>query len=152
MSQHLQRVRQGVDYGEEQNVQNLHASLRGLSDGRVTIKPFSLGMLVILGLIFFIGGFFSGRHGANSTVANVGALNSMPAPSTQAAQPSAATASAVQSPVENANAPAVVQVTIRNMKFDPPNVEVKKGDTVEWKNDDITPHTATSATFDSGSI
>jgi len=46
----------------------------------------------------------------------------------------------------------VVEVTIRNMKFNPPSVEVRVGDTVEWKNDDITPHTATSATFDSGSI
>jgi plastocyanin len=38
------------------------------------------------------------------------------------------------------------------MKFDPPNLVVKKGDIVEWKNDDITPHTATSPTFDSGPI
>ena len=52
----------------------------------------------------------------------------------------------------NANAPAVIQVMIRNMKFDPATIEVKAGDTIEWKNDDITPHTATSATFDSGSI
>ena len=52
----------------------------------------------------------------------------------------------------DANAPAVVQITIKNMKFDPPSVELKKGDAVEWKNEDITPHTATSATFDSASI
>jgi mono/diheme cytochrome c family protein/plastocyanin len=57
-----------------------------------------------------------------------------------------------QAAAANANAPAVVQVVIRNMKFNPPNLEVKKGDVVEWKNDDITPHTATSATFDSASI
>lgn len=57
-----------------------------------------------------------------------------------------------QPPVAKVDAPAVVQVMIRNMKFDPPNLEVKKGDVVEWKNDDITPHTATSTTFDSASI
>lgn len=57
-----------------------------------------------------------------------------------------------QSAVVNANAPAIVHVVMRNMKFDPPTVEVKIGDVVEWKNDDITPHTATSATFDSASI
>jgi mono/diheme cytochrome c family protein len=57
-----------------------------------------------------------------------------------------------QAPEANANAPAVVQVLIRNMKFNPPSLEVKKGDIVEWKNEDITPHTATSATFDSASI
>ena len=46
----------------------------------------------------------------------------------------------------------MIEVIIHNMKFNPPNVEVRVGDTVEWKNDDITPHTATAATFDSGSI
>jgi len=50
----LQRDRQGVDYGEEQNVQKLHAAIwHEKADGRVTIKPFSLWMLVICGLIFF---------------------------------------------------------------------------------------------------
>lgn len=48
--------------------------------------------------------------------------------------------------------PAIVQVLIRNMQFAAPKLEVKKGDTIEWRNDDLTPHTATSATFDSGSI
>ena len=48
--------------------------------------------------------------------------------------------------------PAVIAVVIRNMKFDPPRLEVNKGDTVEWKNEDLTPHTATSAKFDSASI
>ncbi|MFN2476406.1 MAG: c-type cytochrome [Chthoniobacterales bacterium] len=48
--------------------------------------------------------------------------------------------------------PAIVQVLIRNMQFSTAKLEVKKGDTIEWKNDDLTPHTATSAAFDSGSI
>ena len=57
----LQRDRQGVDYGEEQNVQKLHAAIRHEQrDGLVTIKPFSLRMLVIWGIIFFFAGFFSG--------------------------------------------------------------------------------------------
>lgn len=51
-----------------------------------------------------------------------------------------------------ASSPAVVVVNIRNMKFDPASVEVRKGDVVEWKNEDITPHTATSSGFDSGPI
>ncbi|HYK23389.1 MAG TPA: cupredoxin family copper-binding protein, partial [Candidatus Acidoferrum sp.] len=46
----------------------------------------------------------------------------------------------------------VANVAMKNMKFSPATIEIKKGDTVEWKNDDITPHTATSATFNSGSI
>jgi plastocyanin/mono/diheme cytochrome c family protein len=51
-----------------------------------------------------------------------------------------------------AAAPQGAQVMIRGMKFNPATIEVKKGDAVEWKNDDITPHTATAPTFDSGSI
>ena len=41
---------------------------------------------------------------------------------------------------------------MQNMQFIPATVEIRKGDVVEWKNEDITPHTATSSTFDSGSI
>lgn len=51
-----------------------------------------------------------------------------------------------------AGQPAIVQVLIRNMQFSPATLEVKKGDVIEWKNDDLTPHTATSPVFDSGSI
>jgi len=47
---------------------------------------------------------------------------------------------------------AVVKVSMRNMQFDPQSLKVKKGTVVEWKNDDIVPHTATSASFDSGSL
>jgi plastocyanin len=47
---------------------------------------------------------------------------------------------------------AVVKVSMRNMKFYPQSLKVKKGTVVEWKNDDLVPHTATSATFDSGSL
>ncbi len=46
----------------------------------------------------------------------------------------------------------VVHVVMKNMKFDPATIEVKSGDTVEWTNEDITPHTSTSAKFDSASI
>ena len=149
----LQRDRQGLDYGE-QHVQKLHAAVqREKGDGRVTIKPFSLWMLVILGIVFFFAGFFSARHGADFTATNVDRGNPPAVQSTlQAVQTGAAPASAAQSTVRDANAPLVVHVAMKNMKFSPATIEIKKGDTVEWKNDDITPHTATSATFDSGSI
>jgi plastocyanin len=46
---------------------------------------------------------------------------------------------------------------IRAFKFDPETVSVHAGDTVEWKNDDIEPYTATDGDprktiFDSGTI
>jgi plastocyanin len=150
----LQGDRQGVDYGEEQNVQKLHAAIRQEQrGGLVTIKPFSLWMLVIWGIVFFFAGFFLARHGADFTATNVDRGNPPAAQSTpQAVQTDAASASAAQSTVADVNAPLVVHVAMKNMKFSPATIEIKKGDAVEWKNDDITPHTATSAVFDSGSI
>jgi plastocyanin len=54
--------------------------------------------------------------------------------------------------------PKVVTVVIREFKFEPATVTVHMGDTVEWKNDDIVPHSATAEraaknpVFDSGII
>lgn len=46
----------------------------------------------------------------------------------------------------------VSQVSIRNVQFFPATLEVPKGAVVEWKNDDLIPHTATAPSFDSGSL
>ena len=51
-----------------------------------------------------------------------------------------------------AAAPAIAKVSMRNMQFSPKTLRVKKGTVVEWTNDDIVPHTVTSASFDSGSL
>ena len=54
--------------------------------------------------------------------------------------------------------PKVVTVVIDEFKFEPAAVTVHAGDTVEWKNDDFVPHTATAdgeaqkPAFDSGTI
>src|SRR5262249_60464570 len=51
-----------------------------------------------------------------------------------------------------------VTVSIAAFKFEPAPVTVNVGDAVEWKHDDIVPHTATAdgeaqkAAFDSGTI
>ena len=54
------------------------------------------------------------------------------------------------------DAPNVVTVEIHNFAFEPATVTVHPGDTVEWKNEDNVPHTATANTpkpgFDSGAI
>jgi plastocyanin len=47
---------------------------------------------------------------------------------------------------------AVVKVSMRNMQFSPRTLDIKKGTVVEWTNDDLVPHTVTSASFDSGSL
>ena len=49
-------------------------------------------------------------------------------------------------------APVVAGVSMRNILFDPVTLEIMKGDVVEWKNDDLVPHTATSSSFDSGAL
>lgn len=54
-------------------------------------------------------------------------------------------------------APAVAGnhvVTIEQMRFDPPTVKVRSGDTIVWVNKDLVAHTvsADGKTFDSGSI
>lgn len=77
--------------------------------------------------------------------------------------PSPATASQranSESAVPKSESAALKQVTvvIRDFKFEPATVTVHEGDTVEWKNDDSVPHTATEdvqgkkPAFDSGSI
>ena len=49
---------------------------------------------------------------------------------------------------------SVHMVTIDGFAFKPPTVTVKQGDTVEWRNGDPVPHTATAkdAGLDSGEI
>src|SRR5690242_12500696 len=95
----LQRDRQGVDYGEEQNVQKLHAALRReKGDGRVTIKPFSLWMLVICAFVFFFAGFFSTRHGTDFIATNVEQSKPLSVQSTlQAVETGTASTSAARS-------------------------------------------------------
>jgi plastocyanin len=94
--------------------------------------------------------FFSSRYGLDFPGGNQ--RNPQSETSLQTARTDANAATTAPSPVAVAGAPAIVQVVMRNMKFQPPTVEVKRGDVVEWKNEDITPHTATSASFDSASI
>jgi plastocyanin len=51
-------------------------------------------------------------------------------------------------------APAVHRVAIRGMQFAPEQVQVARGDRVEWTNEDLVPHTVTAADlrFDSAVI
>jgi plastocyanin len=51
--------------------------------------------------------------------------------------------------------PQTHTIVIKGSAFQPPALTVNSGDTVEWKNNDIVPHTATSTdagSFDSGRI
>ncbi len=48
--------------------------------------------------------------------------------------------------------PKVLKVEIRSMAYTPDALAVSVGDTVEWTNYDLVPHTVSSLTFDSKSI
>lgn len=55
----------------------------------------------------------------------------------------------------NTTAPAAAQVTIESVKYSPETIEIKKGETVAWINNDLTPHTITSQSggeLNSGSV
>jgi len=58
--------------------------------------------------------------------------HSSPAPAAPSAQPASNIG------------PATAKVTIQRLTFSPETVEVRKGETVEWENKDLTPHTVTS--------
>jgi plastocyanin len=52
-------------------------------------------------------------------------------------------------------APAAAKVTIRLLKYSPDTIQIRTGETVEWTNNDLTPHTVTSqpaGDLNSGSI
>lgn len=48
-----------------------------------------------------------------------------------------------KTPDLNQNTPTKHIVTIYQMKFEPENIKVKKGDTIEWVNKDFVPHDIT---------
>jgi plastocyanin len=52
-------------------------------------------------------------------------------------------------------APAATKVTIRLLKYSPDTIQIRAGETVEWTNSDLTPHTVTTeggGVLNSGSI
>ncbi len=60
------RVRQGMDYGEHENVQDVHAAIqREKREPRVGLEPLSLWLIGIYGLAVFFGGAYLGRYSGN---------------------------------------------------------------------------------------
>lgn len=62
-------------------------------------------------------------------------------------RPSGTTAAA-----EAASAPRTHVVRISRSAFSPASLTVNAGDTIEWRNEDVVPHTATGKAFDSGKL
>jgi mono/diheme cytochrome c family protein len=57
------RVRQGMDYGETEDVQQVHAAIqREKREPAVGLEPLSLWLIAIYGLAIFFGGVYLGRY------------------------------------------------------------------------------------------
>jgi plastocyanin len=52
----------------------------------------------------------------------------------------------------NQHAPKILHVEIQGMRYSPDALAVSVGDTVEWTNHDLVPHSVTSSAFDSKAI
>ena len=60
------RVRQGMDYGETEDVQQVHAAIqREKREPHVGLEPLSLWLIAIYGLAIFFGGAYLGRYSGN---------------------------------------------------------------------------------------
>lgn len=142
------RDHQSVDCGKNAR-SNLVAALDlDAKTIRIVSGPVSLRKLVFWGAVIFVAGFLHGRHIRNfATGAQLIASGSAPVFQTTATTPTHA-------PTQPSSA-GVTRATIQLMKFAPQTIEIKTGQTVEWTNHDMTPHTVTSqgaGDLNSGSI
>ena len=60
------RTRQGMDYSEFADVQEVHAAVqREKREPRVGLEPLSMWLIVVYGLAVFFGGAYLGRYSGN---------------------------------------------------------------------------------------
>src|SRR5439155_3736279 len=75
------RVGQGMDYGEQADVQQVHAAVqREKREPRVGAEPLSIWLIAIYGLAIFFGGAYLGRYSGNFTSGGLDPMGSPPAP------------------------------------------------------------------------
>src|SRR2546430_11285259 len=62
------RVRQGMDYGETEDVQQVHAAIqREKREPHAGLEPLSIWLIAIYGLTIFFGSAYLGRYSGNFT-------------------------------------------------------------------------------------
>ncbi len=75
------RVRQGMDYGETEDVQQVHAAIqREKREPHVGLEPLSLWLIAIYGLAIFFGGAYLGRYSGNFSGDGLDPLGGAPRP------------------------------------------------------------------------
>ncbi len=140
--------RQGIDYVEPVRSAISPDNSLEAKTVRIVSGPVSLKTLAFCGLVIFIVAFLHGRQ-MSRLVTPAGEPISRESPSV--AQ-TATTLTVAPTPQSSA---AIAGVTIQLVKFTPETMEVSAGQTVEWVNNDLTPHTVTSqgtGDLNSGSI
>jgi mono/diheme cytochrome c family protein len=75
------RTGQGMDYGEQADVQQVHAAVqREKREPRVGAEPLSMWLIAIYGLAIFFGGAYLGRYSGNFISGGLDPMGSPPAP------------------------------------------------------------------------
>jgi mono/diheme cytochrome c family protein len=75
------RVRQGMDYGETEDVHQVHAAIqREKREPRVGLEPLSLWLIAVYGLAIFFGGAYLGRFSGNFSGDGLDPLGGAPRP------------------------------------------------------------------------
>src|SRR5215218_91788 len=60
------RAGQGMDYGETEDVQRVHAAIqREKTEPKVGLEPLSIWLIAVYGLAVFFGGAYLGRFAGN---------------------------------------------------------------------------------------
>jgi mono/diheme cytochrome c family protein len=78
------RVRQGMDYGETEDVQQVHAAIqREKREPSAGLEPLSIWLIAIYGLAIFFGGAYLGRYSGNFSGEGLDPLGGAP-PTTKA--------------------------------------------------------------------
>ena len=93
------RVGQGMDYGEQADVQQVHAAVqREKREPRVGAEPLSIWLIAIYGLAVFFGGAYLGRYSGNFTSSGLDPMGAPPPAKKAAAGPAGAEQVAELSP------------------------------------------------------
>src|SRR5256885_15369564 len=83
------RAGQGMDYGEQADVQQVHAAVqREKREPRVGAEPLSIWLIAIYGLAIFFGGAYLGRYSGNFSSGGLDPLGAPPPPKKTTGGPS----------------------------------------------------------------
>jgi plastocyanin len=109
----------------------------------------AVAVLVLGPILLGVGGYiaYAGGRIRHREFRNEPAPKGLPKSAAPAVAPATQPAGSV--------APAAAKVTIRLLKYSPDTTQISRGETVEWTNNDLTPHTVTSqggGDMNSGSI